>query len=423
MNSEVPAVLKKPFRMWLVNDWRRLIAGSAILFLLIVGGFSALQAAHPFSLEGCLFALAVTWGPAAAYALAYFRIFPEVLGADACVQKDSLSSRWSSFARMATAVAIVITWACWAFIAAKRHYGMVVRFDKPPSIVNLFVLGTLTTRPDLCILGALLAAALMTLCVVTSEAVLPQTLGNMSVCSPQGWRSVVMKVVGGCGGWLARLLRPKVALVLGGLLLLFSLIARMGVFGGYGLEVVTGQQIWPTAEYTLVDPALTILSQAGRWIYITVLVIAALALTAAAMGHFGNRLRANYALAFASTVISLFALCDLTLGVARLNSTIPPLLNFVVLAIVWVVPIAIWMLREHGADARRNQSRVAIMVLYFPVVLAGLALIPLALILVPSYACFLLGTGFLALGFVRSRWEAAIRPIQTESESQMPKAA
>jgi hypothetical protein len=232
-----------------------------------------------------------------------------------------------------------------------------------------------------------------------------------------------MKVVGECGRWMARLLRPKGALVLGGLLLLFSLIARMDLFGGYGFEVVTGQQSWPTAEYTLVDPALAILSQAGRWMYITALVIAALALSAASMGRLGNRLRTNNALAFASTVITLFALCDLTLGVARLDSTIPQLLNFVVLAIVWVVPIAIWMLRTHGDPARRNQSRIAIMVLYFPVVLAGLALVPLALILVPSYACFLLGMGFLALGFQRSRWEAAVRPIPAESESQIRRVA
>jgi hypothetical protein len=404
-------------------NWRRMLAGSAILLLVFIGGFSAWQAAHPFSLVGCLFALAVTWGPAAAYALAYFRIFPEALGAEARLQKDSLPSRWSSFARMATGVAIVITWACWAFIAAKHYLGMVVRLGKPPSIVNLFVLGTLTTRPDLCIFGAFLAAALMTLCVVTSEAFLARTMGTMSVCSPQGWRSVVMKVVGVCGRWLAKLLRPRFALVLAGLLLLFSLIARMDLFGGYGFEVVTGEQIWPTAEYTLVDPALVILSEAGRWMYITVLIIAALALLAAAVGRFGNRLRTNYALAFASTVIALFALCDLTLGVARLNSTIPPLLNFVVLAIVWALPIAVWMLRAYGDRARWNQSCIAIMILYFPVVLSGLALIPLALILVPSYACFLLGTGFLALGFLRSRWEAAVRPIQVESESQISTAA
>lgn len=418
MSDAVPIAGKRAFAGRLIMSWRWLAAGSAILALLVAGGLSALRAARSFSLEGCIFTLAVTLCPAVAYAFAYFRVFPEVLSTESGAQKELLLSRWSTFARIATGVAILMAWLCWALIAAENHI-LVIRLDKSPSIVTLFVLGMLTTRPIQCIFGAILAAALMTLCVVTTETYLVRTMGKMPEHLAKGWLSIGMKGLGACGGWLARLLTPRCALILGGMLLLFSLIAQVDLFGGYGFEVVTGQQNWPTAEYTLVGPVRAILNQAGRWIYIAALVIAVLALVAAAMGRLGNRLRASVALAFASMAIAIFALCDLTLGVARLDSAIPQLLNFSVLAIVWVLPIAVWRLRAHGEATRWNQTRIVIMVLYLPVVLAGLALLPLALILVPSYAFFLLGSGFLALGFLQSTQESAVGTAVVEEEPQM----
>jgi hypothetical protein len=63
------------------------------------------------------------------------------------------------------------------------------------------------------------------------------------------------------------------------------------------------------------------------------------------------------------------------------------------------------------------------MILYLPLVLAGLALFPFALVFIPSYAGFLLGTGFLTLGFLRCRWEATVQPIPLESELQVRQAA
>ena len=102
------------------------------------------------------------------------------------------------------------------------------------------------------------------------------------------------------------------------------------------------------AEYTLVDPALAILSQVGRWMYVAALGIALLGLAAVAMRRLGDRLRRSYALVFLSTAIALFAACDLTLGVSRLDSMVPSVLNFAVLGMIWVLPIAIWVWRAQG---------------------------------------------------------------------------
>jgi hypothetical protein len=387
--------------------WRRLFAASAILILAGIGILTAWRAAHPFGLERVLFALVVTLAPAAAYAFGYFCALPEVLGTESAAQRSSLLQRWSDFARLTSAVAIIITWICWAAIIVKHFRGMVISLKQVPSMVDVFVLGTLTTQPDLCVIGALLAAALMTMCVVASEEYLVRTMEQMGPSPATGWRTAARRVVGKCGRWLGARLRAKPALVLGGGLLLFSLVARMDLFGGYGLQVVSGRQSWPTAEYTLVDPALTILSQAGRWMYVAALGIALLGLGAVAMRCLGDRLRRSYALVFLSTVIALFGVCDLTMGVARLDSMVPAVLNFAVLGMVWVLPIAIWVWRAQGDGARWDRTRIAVMILYLPVVFAGLALIPLALILVPSYAFSLLGSLLLAWGFTQSRREVA----------------
>jgi len=405
MNAHVGLHVHEPLPIRTEITWRRLFAASAILILTGIGILTAWRAAHPFGLERFLFALVVTLAPAAAYAYGYFRALPELLGVESAAQKSSLLQRWSDFARLTSAVAIIITWICWAAIIVKHFRGMVISLKQMPSMVDVFVLGALTTRPDLCVIGALLAAALMIMCVVATEQYLVQTMEQMGPNPATGWHTAARRVVGKCGRWLGAHLCAKPALVLATGLLLFSLVARMDLFGGYGLQVISGLQSWPTAEYTLVDPALTILSQVGRWMYVAALVVALLGLTAVAMRRLGDRLRRSYALAFLSTVIALFAACDLTLGVARLDSMVPAVLNVAVLGIVWVLPIAIWAWRAQGDGPLWDRTRIAVMMLYLPILCAGLALIPLALILVPAYACFLLGAVLLAWGFTQSRRE------------------
>jgi hypothetical protein len=64
--------------------------------------------------------------------------------------------------------------------------------------------------------------------------------------------------------------------------------------------------------------------------YVAALGIALLGLAAVAMRRLGDRLRRSYALVFLSTAIALFAACDLTLGVSRLDPMAPSVLNFAV---------------------------------------------------------------------------------------------
>lgn len=407
MNAHIGVHLHEPSRIRLEMLWGRLLAASAILILAGIGIVTAWREAHPFGLQRFLFALLVTLGPAAAYAFGYFRSLPDVLGAESPAQPRSLPQRWSDFVRLTSAGAVIMTWICWGAIIAKHFRGMVLPFTQIPSMVNLFVLGMLTTRPGLCAIGALLAAALVALCVVASEEYLARTMEQTNTPAATGWRAGVRRAVGKCGELLGARLRAKPALVLGGALLVLSLFARMDLFGGYGFQVISGSQSWPTAEYTLEKPALTILSQAGRLVYAAAVAVGLLGLASVATRRLGDRLRRSPALAFLSMLVALFAVCDLAFGVARLDSLVPRPLNFAVLAIVWLLPMAMWMWRARGDGARWDRTRIAVMILYVSPVLAGLALVPLALILVPSYALFLLGAVLLAWGFAQSRWEMA----------------
>jgi hypothetical protein len=426
MNDKPTASSKESFRVCLETIWPRLAVGIAILALLIIGCICAWKAPHPFAFENRLFALAMTWGPAAAYFFGYFRPFADVVRPDHVTDENLRLQRWSTFARMSTMVAIILNCVGWASIATK-HFGSVIPLQQTQasSFINLFVLGTLSARPDLCIIGAILAAGLMTISVVESEQFLGRLVDPMSACPGKDRQvlALVLRIIGRCGDRLIRLLGPKTALVLGAVLLVLSLMEPMGPFEGSGLEVVTGQQHWATAEYTLPETADMILSEAGRCIYLASLGLAVLALGTVAARRHGDRLRKGRSLASVATVIAIFTFCDLTLGVTRMDSTVPPLLNVVVLGLLWLIPIALWIWRARGESARANRTRIGIMVLYLPVVLAGLGLLPLALVLVPGYSCFLLGVEFIALGFLRTRWEATIQPMPLESELQVRQAA
>ena len=423
MKHELTVGSNKSFRVRFGSNWLRLAVGTAILLLALVGCICAWRAPHLFAFQNRLFALTVTLGPAAIYAFGYFRVFPDVLGTETKEHADSIVQRWAFLARMSSAVAIIVTWVGWASIVATRFRVIVVPLVRNSGFINFFVLSTLIGSPGRCIFGAIFAAALITIAVVASEQFVARTIDPTSACFNKNRPAVVVRIVGHCGEWLITLLRPKAALLLGAVLILFSLIVAMGPLGGSGLEVVTGDQNWPTAAYSLQWPAWRVLSEAGRCIYVAALALAVLALAAVAARRRGDRLRKTRVLASVSTVIAIFALCDLPLGVARLDSTVPPLLNLVVLGLLWALPIAFWIWRERGDSPHWNRTCIGVMVLHLPIVLAALALLPLALILVPGYASFMLGAGFLTLGFLRSRWEATVLPIPLETAPKISQAA
>lgn len=382
---------------------RRLITGCAILGLAAIGFLAAWEETYPFNLRAFLFALVVTLGPAAAYAYGYFGALPNVLGKKSDVPTGSLVVRWSEFARLTAAFSIVITWAAWGTIIAMHFQEMKISLVPTQSWVNLFILGTLTAHPGLCAAGALLAAALMAMCVVGSEEYLAQTIGNNIPTTATGWRAVVRRMVGKCGAWLNGHLRSQWALMLGAGLLLLSLFDDWEVFGGPGFDVVSGDIEWPTASYTLTGLALAILCSAGRWIYVAALSLALLAVVAVLLGRHGDRLRQSWVLRFLAMFMAVFAVCDLTLGLARLWHNVPRIVSVAAQGGIWILPIALWVWRARGDQRHWDQTRIATMIFYLPIGFVGLALAPVALALVPGYALFLYGVVCLAWGFRQSK--------------------
>ena len=362
-------------------------------------------------------------GPAAIYVFGYFRTFPDALGTGTKSYNDSVLQRWSNLARMSSGLAIIITCICWASIATKHFRGIVVPLKQTPSVINLFVMGTLSAMPGVCIIGAILAAALITICVVASEQFLARTMGSMSPCPDKNWGAIVLRIVGRCGGWLARFLRPKSTLVLGGVLLLFSLIApmvsfwRLRIGGCHGSAALADRGIHIGRSCTH-DPV------PGRPLY----VHCDACHCCAGAGSRGDA-KSWRALA-QSECARIHPHCDRNILPLRSDTWYRPLGFYSTAAAepgCARAGMGITYFRLDKASAWRKcalkPTRIAVMVLYLPLVLAGLALVPFALVLIPSYACFLLGTGFLTLGFVRSRWEATAQPIHLDTESKFPQAA
>ena len=410
MNTHISLLWRQPLHVIWHGNLRRWLAAVAIATLVALGIALAWREAHPFKLQRFLFALIVTIPIAFAYWIGYFCVFPDVLGGKKPAQNMSMRVRWSNFARTAVIWAAGLTFLCWAVIVWQHFRGIRLSLNEIPSMVGIFVFGTLTTRPGLCIIGALVAVTLMFACVAASERYLEQSIRSEGPTQEDGAVSRVVRGVGRCGAWLLARMRPKRILLVGALLLLFSLVTMMDIFEGFGYQVVSGTQHWPTAEYTLPSRIVPFLAQTGRAMYIAGILLACTALLAAALGRRGMALRNNRAVGFLSMTVALFCACDLAMGVARLDDLVPQLLNLAVLGVIWIVPIAIWMRRSRMAPPSRDHSRVAILVFYLPICCIGFALFPLALILVPSYGFFMAGSVLLALGFLQSRWEMAFFP-------------
>lgn len=383
-------------------NWRRLLVAAAVLALVAIGLGIAWREAHPLHGQGLLLALLSTMPVAAAYFAGYFRSLPDVLDDEKAQIGPSLGERWAGFARSSSLVALVITLICWAAVVMKHFRGIVLPLNQVPSMVGLFVLGTLTSRPGVCMGGALISVLLMLACEAASEQYVYRTMAGASGGEAPGGTSTLLRLSGRCGTWLLARLRSKRALVLGGLLVLLSLVARIDVFEGAGFEIISGSMRWPTLEYTLPGRIVPAVAQVGRLMYGAGLLVGIVALAAAWSGRRGDGLRRNRWLAFLAVMVALFCACDLALGVARLDTFVPELLNLAALGVVWIVPVAMWARRSREANSSREHNRIAILVLYLPVVLAGLALIPVALVLVPGYGFFMIGSVLLALGFLQS---------------------
>lgn len=91
---------------------RRAFAAGCIATLVGFGVYFLWQGRYGWD-EVLLILLALTLGPATAYAFGYFYCLPDVLGASASRRQGTLPQRWSEFARLSVAIAIFVSWTAW----------------------------------------------------------------------------------------------------------------------------------------------------------------------------------------------------------------------------------------------------------------------------------------------------------------------
>jgi hypothetical protein len=369
------------------------LAGASISVLAGIGAYETWK--ERLDTGSDLLALAATLGPAAAYAFGYFRCLPDVLGAPSSTQSGTLWQRWLDFARLSAVVAVLITWVGWALA--------IIREPGYPDAVKTAV-------------ALLVVTSLMPACVVASEEYLARTMVRGNVTGGTGWRVAARRLAGRWGAVLVKWLSAKRSLATGSTLALASLILNttlMGTCGGdprVGYEIISGKAMWITAAQTAGDGTVVqvILAQAGHWAYVLGLLVSVVGLVGVLAGRAGDGLRGSRPLAILSGTVALFGVSDFLL--AWEFSDTPQGFNLALRLVVWTLPIGLWLWRSRGDPGQFAYTRLAVMVLYLPILFSCLALLPILVSDLLGYAFFLLGMLLVWWGTAQSQWEVAAPP-------------
>jgi hypothetical protein len=372
------------------NFVRRLFAAVSICGLVGFGIHHEWRAVRNGDILSELLILGVTLGPAIAYSFGYFYCLPDVLGGSAARRKGTLLRRWSDFARLSVAFAVVLTWIGWCIAIAQmsRREGIEI------------------------ILGLLAVTCLIPAAVVASEEYLAHTLdwGDFAP-SGSGWRHFSRKLIGRMGTRFLKPLTKERTLLAGSALVIVSFL--MNTSGGIffsgisrGFQIVIGESRWITAEYSSLDETLkNIVAQAGRWTYILGIAVAVVALINFVLGRAGNAVRKNRWLACLAGALGVYVLCDFTFGWLWLNPLEPHGFVFAVWLAAWIVPIVVWLWRARRAGEQRQHSQVALMIFYLPIFFISLCFLIFLASFAPGIFFYVIGVLFLWRGLLNEKEE------------------
>ncbi|MBZ5649411.1 MAG: hypothetical protein LAO18_02870 [Acidobacteriia bacterium] len=349
-----------------------------------------------------LIVLGCTFLPAAWYGFGYFRRIPDALGGKTIALP--IRQRWSDYARLAAAIAVLATCLAWTPIAMGRE------------------------EPTWVFLCVPIFTSIMVALVAASEGYLVHTTLQVSSEREESARKFVQQCVGRWGGVVARILGAKRSLFSGAVLVLMTLFLATTTDSCLdkphsGYEVLSGKSFWITAEVTLDKGRLqNVVARVGRVGYIVGLAIAILALAAAAAGRAGNSLRRSHILAVASGTLAVFAVTDNVFGWIRSIHIMPHWLNVILWTLAWILPVMLWRKRAHGPHKEWEHTRMAVMIFYVPFFFWFLALLPYTTDSATGYSFFLIGTLLLWWGFVQSAWEVTQRITEGVGSVLKPQA-
>lgn len=382
-------------RTTVANRFRRLLAAASILVLAGIGLRIVRQMTN---FPDRILSLYLTVGPASIYAFGYFYWLPDILGARIRV-KGSLFQRWSIFVRLAAAGAVT-GWIAWVVASAKTEYssGGNLHF-----LILLFVV----------IVPSFLTFA----SAVATEQYLACRISGVPVDDSDTWYARLTNVVGYLGSPITKFLKPRRSVSIGSVLVLASLLLNITLMDECGndphkgYEIVSGKAVWVTAQMFSSGVLKVIASQVARGIYILDILIAALCVAALLAGMHGNRLiRTGMMVSFAG-VLALFAMCDFTLGWARMLGLPPGIWALMLFICACIVPPTLWLWRATRTSGG-DHTCVALMVALLPVLYFTLIFGCYTAIMDPDMwglESFLLGMLLLWWGLVKNRWEETAR--------------
>jgi hypothetical protein len=375
-----------------VHAWKLWIAAAGIATLTVIGFYLGItrwqnDTQDALMLFGCFV------GPSIAAAFGYFWCLPEVLGGVCRDQERTLLQKWSDYALLCSFIGILLVegsylrviWMNFGYISMARAIAILI-----------------------------LCPWILTACVVASKEYLSWTISS-SASSRTGWQKRARSGMEWCGSRLVRLLRTNVALVVGGGLVLASLVlVESGeIFGPEykGYEIAAGAStrvsFWDLAGP--LRPGALVLLWAHRGTYLLGILLAVLALIAVVAHRSGRRIPGSRIFAALAGILSLQEVTSLAVTWRR-EDTATPL--FVLWLILWAVPIVIWLMSKPSDVESWSRARVAIMVLYLPVFLLWLGFLPFVTYLGIGYGAFVAGMLLMWWGFLQGGREIAERSSQ-----------
>jgi hypothetical protein len=362
------------------HAWKLWIAAAAIAALTIVGVYMTITLWRRDGADGGLLMLGAFVGPAITAAFGYFWCLPETLGGVSRDEQRTLLQKWSDYALLGSFIGILV---------AEGAYLRVI----------LEVLHDISLPRAIAILAV--CPWVLAACVAASKEYLSWAIPGAAGGSRAGWRARVRAAVEGCGNWLVRPLTTKFALVMGGALVLLSLILAVSgdIFGPdfKGYEVVEGEKSYFGFHF--------VLGWTQRGSYLLGILLALLALSGVLARGAGRRIRGSAMLAALAGILALFEVTRLAVTTWQGHHT--PVVLTVLWLTTWAVPVVIWLMSRRRNKGGWNHTRVAIMVFYLPLFLLWLGFLPFVTYLAIGYGAFMAGILFMWWGFLQGGREIA----------------
>jgi len=378
------ALKLSPLR-WLKRIVRRAVAAFFVFALVLEGVGNGIHLASGSHSNDAFLVVAATLGAALFYFLAYFVLLRDIVGGSISPRARSLRYRWSSLARSAAVVCVILMWLNeLGDVFARQH--LVWTFSTLFLSSLLIPTWVLATEEYFC----------LTMNEVASE--------NSPL--PGKWRWL-----GQLGTLLSSHIRGRSSIVLGGLLVFASLFFPMELMGSWtqmghlgrqilfelGPELRSVKEYWGGAEYWA--------DQIGRGMYALALILALATLFAVSIGKRGNRMLGSRVVLIAVGAIALFGVVNFTMSwtlfAAFYGFPYPVQLTYFVWATLWLLPVVLWRWRSHKAVKSWDHTRVAVCVLQLPIVFFLLGALPYQS-QDTGYLFFLFGTQFLWWGYLTS---------------------